>query len=108
MIAPHKKLRIIVGGMVGQFPLGGVAWDYFHYCLGLHELGYDVHYHEGTWVWPHDPVKGYAADDASYTAGFIKGFFDRYAPALAHKWHYALLHEKSFGMTKEAFDDVAR
>jgi hypothetical protein len=21
------KLRIIVGGLVGQYPLGGVAWD---------------------------------------------------------------------------------
>ena len=56
---PSQKLRIIVGGMVGQFPLGGVAWDYFHYVLGLAELGHDVYYHEDTWVWPFDPEKRY-------------------------------------------------
>jgi hypothetical protein len=38
----------------------------------------------------------------------IKGFFDTYAPALSHKWHYLLLHDKSFGMTRQQFDEVAR
>jgi hypothetical protein len=38
---PHNKLRIIAGGMVGQYPLGGVAWDYFHCLLGMAELGHD-------------------------------------------------------------------
>ena len=52
---PRNKLRIIVTGMVGQFPLGGVAWDYFHYLIGLHRLGHDVYYHEDTWCWPLDP-----------------------------------------------------
>jgi hypothetical protein len=108
MIAPHKKLRIIVGGMVGQFPLGGVAWDYFHYCIGLHQLGHDVYYHEDTWVWPNDPIKGYQSDSADYTVKFIQNFFDRYAPEMAQKWHYRLIHNESYGMTREAFDEVAR
>lgn len=103
-----SKLRIIVGGMVGQFPLGGVAWDYFHYVLGLAELGHDVYYHEDTWVWPFDPQKRYPTDDPNYTVNFIRSFFDSYAPHLAGKWHYQLLHDKSFGMSREAFDEVAR
>lgn len=103
-----SKLRIIVGGLVGQFPLGGVAWDYFHYCLALHELGHDVYYHEDTWVWPFDPVKRYPTDDPQYTVRFIRDFFNRYAPELSSKWHYMLLHEQSFGMTREAFDEVAK
>ena len=94
----RDKLRIIVGGLVGQYPMGGVAWDYFHYVLGLAELGHDVYYHEDTWVWPHDPVKGYAVDDPSYTVNFIRDFFDRYWPHLNDRWHYVLLHEKHFGM----------
>ncbi len=108
MLSPHKKLRIIVGGMVGQYPFGGVAWDYFHYCLALHELGHDVYYHEDTWCWPYDPVLKYVTDKPDHTVAFIKDFFDTYAPALSHKWHYLLLHEKSFGMSREAFDEVAR
>lgn len=101
-------LRIIVGGMVGQFPLGGVAWDYLHYVLGLHELGHDVIYHEDTWVWPFDPVKGYPTDDPDYTVRFLQNFFDRHAPALRDRWHYVLLHDRHFGMSAEAFDDFAR
>ena len=106
--APAQKLRIIVGGLVGQYPLGGVAWDYFHYLLGLHELGHDVYYHEDTWVWPHDPEKDYPVDSPDYTVKFIGDFFKRYAPALADKWCYVLLHDQHFGMTKDAFAEVAR
>lgn len=103
-----SKLRIIVGGMVGQFPLGGVAWDYLHYVLGLHELGHDVYYHEDTWVWPFDPAKGYPTDDPDYTVRFLRDFFDRYAPDLADRWHYVLLHDQHFGMTADAFREVCR
>jgi hypothetical protein len=107
-MSSNQKLRIIVGGLVGQFPLGGVAWDYFHYVLGLHELGHDVYYHEDTWVWPYDPVKRHPTDDPDYTVRFIRDFFNDYAPELNDKWHYLLLHDKSFGMTRAAFDEVAR
>jgi hypothetical protein len=108
MLSAHKKLRIIVGGMVGQYPFGGVAWDYFHYCLALHELGHDVYYHEDTWCWPYDPVAGSVTDKPDHTVAFIRDFFDTHAPHLSHKWHYLLLHEKSFGMTRQAFDEVAQ
>jgi len=108
MAGPSQKLRIIVGGLVGQFPLGGVAWDYFHYVLGLDQLGHDVYYHEDTWVWPFDPRLRYPTDDPSYTAKFFEEFFAAYAPHLKDKWHYVLFHEKHFGMSRESFADVAR
>jgi hypothetical protein len=102
------KLRIIVGGLVGQYPLGGVAWDYFHYLLALHEQGHDVYYHEDTWTWPHHPISGYPVDDPSYTLAFFRDFFRQHAPDLAEKWCYVLLHDKHYGMSKEAFADVAK
>ena len=94
--------------MVGQYPLGGVAWDYFHYALALAEQGHDVYYHEDTWVWPLDPVKGHPTDDPDHSVNFIRKFFQAYAPHLNDRWHYLLLHEKSFGMSRAAFDEVAR
>jgi hypothetical protein len=103
-----SKLRIIVGGMVGQYPLGGVAWDYFHYCLGLHELGHDVYYHEDTWCWPFDPNLGFATDKPQHTVQFLTKFFNDYAPHLSKKWHYLFLHEKHFGMDEHAFDEIAK
>ncbi|HEY1922325.1 MAG TPA: hypothetical protein VGG44_06130 [Tepidisphaeraceae bacterium] len=108
MIPSGQKLRIIVGGLVGQFPLGGVAWDYFHYVLGLHQLGHDVYYHEDTWVWPFHPKLQYATDDPAYTVDFFRDFFHKYAPQLENKWHYVLCHEKHFGMSGEEFRDVAQ
>lgn len=108
MARAKNNLRIIVGGMVGQFPLGGVAWDYFHYLLGLHELGHDVYYHEDTWVWPYDPLKRSPVDQPDYTLKFLRDFFDTYAPQLAPKWHYVFLHEKHFGLSAAQFAEVAR
>jgi len=108
MPGPNQKLRIIVGGLVGQFPLGGVAWDYFHYVLGLDQLGHDVYYHEDTWVWPFNPPLQYPTDDPVYTVKFFEDFFADYAPHLKDKWHYLLFHDKHFGMSKEAFAEVAR
>ncbi|MGN6725458.1 MAG: glycosyltransferase family 1 protein, partial [Tepidisphaeraceae bacterium] len=102
-----SKLRIIVGGMVGQFPLGGVAWDYFHYVLALHELGHDVYYHEDTNTWPYNPSIRQPSSDGNYNVAFIRAFFERYAPALVDRWHYRLLQDQCFGMSKEAFDAVA-
>lgn len=107
MLSPHQKLRIIVGGLVGQFPLGGVAWDYFHYVLALSELGHDVYYDESTNAWPYDPVAQQPSDDGAFNVRFIGDFFDRYAPHLADRWHYRLLLERSFGMSKARFDEVA-
>ena len=37
-----SSLRIIVTGLIAQYPLGGVAWDYFQYVLGLARLGHNV------------------------------------------------------------------
>ncbi len=108
MIRPNQKLRIIVGGLVGQFPLGGVAWDYFHYVLGLDQLGHDVYYHEDTWVWPFHPKLQYATDDPTYTVEFFQNFFRAHAPHLEKKWHYVLCHEKHFGMSQEEFREVAQ
>ncbi|MGD0542633.1 MAG: glycosyltransferase family 1 protein [Tepidisphaeraceae bacterium] len=108
MTRRNQKLRIIVGGLVGQFPLGGVAWDYFHYVLGLDSLGHDVYYHEDTWVWPFNPILRYATDDPAYTVDFLRDFFRLHAPHLEKKWHYVLFHEKHFGMSKEEFRRIAQ
>jgi hypothetical protein len=108
MSGQKQKLRIIVGGMVGQFPLGGVAWDYFHYVLGLAALGHDVYYHEDTWIWPFNPVLQYPVDTADYTVNFIRDFFATYAPNLQDRWHYLLVHEKHYGMSAAQFAEVAR
>src|SRR5687767_15010080 len=103
-----SKLRIIVGGLVGNYPLGGVAWDYFHYVLGLARLGHDVYYHEDTWCWPYHPIECRYTSNGDYSANYIADFVRQYAPELRDRWHYLHVHETSFGMGRAAFDEVAR
>jgi len=104
----NSKLRIIVTGLAGLHPVGGVAWDYLQYVIGLSRLGHDVYYYEDTWSWPYDPIQKKNTDEAGYSANFIHHFFERYAPNLIGNWHYLHLQKESFGMKTEAFHEVAR
>ena len=94
--------------MAAQYPVGGVAWDYLQYPIGLARLGHDVVYHEDTWCWPYDPSRRTMTDDPAYSAGYLRDFFARYAPELAERWHYLHLHETSCGMSRETFDAFAK
>src|SRR3954453_20398313 len=102
-----SKLRIIVAGMVAQYPVGGVAWDYLEYVVGLARLGHDVYYHEDTWGWPYDPSRNSETHHPTYSPEFVRRFFECYAPELAGRWHYLHLPEISCGMSRQAFDEVA-
>ncbi|MDZ4728824.1 MAG: hypothetical protein SH820_02645 [Xanthomonadales bacterium] len=104
----QSKLRIIVTGLVGWQPVGGVAWDYLQYVIGLAELGHEVYYHEDTWAWPYNPRTNEVSESGDYSARFLESFFNNYAPELRHCWHYLHLHELSFGMQRSQFDKIAR
>ena len=94
--------------MAAQYPVGGVAWDYLQYPIGLARLGHDVVYHEDTWCWPYHPPARTMTGDPTYSAAYLRDFFARYAPELAERWHYLHLHETSCGMSRAAFDEFAR
>jgi len=94
--------------MVAQYPVGGVAWDYLQYPIGLARLGHDVVYHEDTWCWPYDPTARTMTDDWSYSAAYLDDFFARHAPELSDRWHYLHLHEESCGMSRATFDAFAK
>jgi hypothetical protein len=94
--------------MVGLFPVGGVAWDYLQYVIGFAQLGYEVFYYEDTWSWPYHPIQKTLTSDGRYSAQFLADFFQRYAPHLRERWHYFHLHETSYGMSRIAFEEIAR
>jgi len=102
-----EKLRIIVTGLVGLYPVGGVAWDYLQYLIGLARLGHDVYYYEDTWSWPYHPIDKTYTADGDYSARYIGDFLRRYAPQLSDRWLYLHLHEQAFGMSARAFAEVA-
>ena len=107
-MAPRSSLRIIVTGLVGAYPVGGVAWDYLQYPVGLARLGHDVVYHEDTWIWPYHPIENQPVETASYSVDYIARFFRNYAPELSSRWHYRHLNREFFGISEADFTSFAR
>lgn len=78
------RLRIVVSGLIAQFPLGGVAWDYLQYVLGLARLGHDVYYLEDTGNWPWSPVRGEPTPDPAFNLAYLERVMARFD--LGDRW----------------------
>ncbi|MCE5336025.1 MAG: hypothetical protein LLG06_15700 [Desulfobacteraceae bacterium] len=102
-----SKLRIIVTGLAGLYPVGGVVWDYLQYPMGFLKMGHDVYYHEDSWSWPYHPLEKTYTQDPAYSVEYIRNFCEKFAPGLRDRWHYLHLHETSYGMSRQRFDEVA-
>src|SRR6185436_11616523 len=107
MPSRSSSLRIVVSGIVGSCPVGGVAWDYMQYPIGLSRLGHDVVYHEDTQHWPYHPIKATTVDTADYSADYIARFFQTFAPELSNRWHYRHLGVESLGLSQSEFERFA-
>jgi hypothetical protein len=84
-----SALRIAVCGLIGQYPLGGTAWVYAQYLLGLRALGHDVYYLEDTGQWPYDPVGGGRDHAFRHNVGYVR---DVMAWAgLQDRWGYRVM-----------------
>src|ERR671930_1990120 len=63
-VTPRK--RLILAGIIGRYPVGGVTWCALHYIAGLQRLGYDVFYLEDTGECGFDVRTGGLSKDPSY------------------------------------------
>jgi hypothetical protein len=82
------SLRIVVTGLIAQYPLGGVTWFHIQYLLGLARLGHDVYYLEDSGQWPYNPLEDGLIKDPSYNADYLAGVMSRFG--LEDKWAYRL------------------
>ena len=95
-----KPLRIVVSGLIAQYPLGGVAWDYGQYPLGFARLGHDVAYIEDTGLWPYNPIEGGISKTCDYNVEYLERAMSRLG--LAGRWAYRFPFESRwFGMSGE-------
>ena len=99
-----SRLRIIVTGLIGQHPaLGGVAWDYLQYAVGLARLGHEVYYFEDSGEWPYSLDGGPAGDDwvlrdPSANLAHLKAVLSPYG--LGDHWAYHFpLKSQWFGLS---------
>jgi len=82
-----SRLRIIVSGLIAQYPLGGVSWDYLQYVLGLSRMGHDVYYLEDTGFWPYNPKSGGLSEDGCiYNVEYLNSVMKHFS--LQDKWMF--------------------
>jgi hypothetical protein len=100
-----EKLRIVVGGYIGLFPTGGVAWDYLQYPLGLKLMGHDVYYIEDTLSYPSYQKNSLAWDDASDCIQYLKVLMESYG--FENRWAYRdIASNKSYGLSEEKIKEI--
>jgi hypothetical protein len=101
---PHA----VVTGMIATYPVGGVAWDYGQYVLGLERLGWTVTYLEDPGVPSYDPHQRKYDDDCSYGLGFLQQSLRDLGGACvdAGRWHYRSVDGRGHGMPAAELDRV--
>ena len=67
------RLKIVVGGYIAGYPLGGMTWHHLHYLLGCQQLGHDVSFLEDTagYGLPYDPTTHTCSSDATYGLAYL-------------------------------------
>jgi hypothetical protein len=85
-------LRILVLGYLVRGPLGGIAWHYLQYVVGLNRLGHDVFFFEDSDDYPscYDPIRNITDDDPTYGLAFVARAFERLN--MAQRWTYYDAH----------------
>jgi hypothetical protein len=87
-------MRIICTGLIGQYPFGGVIWDYIQYVLGFRALGHDVWYLEDTGAWAYDPVAQQPSDDCSSNVASLRRIMEAFD--LGDRWIYRNVADGSY------------
>jgi hypothetical protein len=89
----RPRLRILVLGYIVRGPLGGIAWHYLQYVIGLKQLGHDVFFFEDSDDYPscYDPVRNLTDHDPRYGLEFAARVFERVG--LEQHWAYYDAHQ---------------
>jgi hypothetical protein len=99
-------MRIVVSGIIGQYPLAGVTLSYLQYVLGLRKLGHEVYYLEDNTAWPYNPMTHSVEADCSYSLRYLQQVMRSFD--LSERWAYADHNLEYFGMSKQAVHEILR
>lgn len=104
-ISSNEKLRIVVSGLIAQYPLGGVTWDYIQYVVGLAALGHDVYYVEDTGQWPYNPQQSGVGKDCDFNVEYLRSVMDRFG--MSGRWAYRFPWQSQwYGMSPKELDQI--
>src|SRR5262249_57021913 len=74
---PSRRESLLILGIVGQYPMAGVAWQAVHYLLGFQALGWDAYYVEDSGAPPYDPRAGGVTGESSYAVSYVPDVIGR-------------------------------
>jgi hypothetical protein len=97
-------MNIIVAGIMGRYPYGGVGWCSLMYLLGLRQLGHRVWYLEDTGECNFDPVANTLATEPDYALRFIRTCLTPFG--LGERWCYVDYKGHYHGHSREAWQRV--
>ncbi len=102
-------MRIVVGGYIIGYPLGGMTWHHLNYLLGLHQLGHEICFLEdsGEFSVPYDPQKQICDADSSFGRAYLQRTFEHYGLPLRY-CYYSQFEDKYYGMTGAELDEYLR
>jgi hypothetical protein len=96
---------VVVLGLLGQFPLAGIAWQLIHHLAGLQRLGFDVYYVEDTGTMPYDPRVKSSVCDSTYGLHYIANALRRLEMEDAWAYHDSLTGQW-YGLSASRVQDL--
>lgn len=97
--------RIVVTGLIAQYPLGGMTWHYLQYVVGLARLGHDVLYLEDSGEWPYNPTEGGTGTDCAFNVRYLDRVLSRFG--LGDRWAYCFPDDdRWFGVPGQRRDEM--
>ena len=102
---PPRREPLLVLGIVGQYPMAGVAWQAIHYLVGFRQLGWDVYYVEDSGAPPYDPEAGGVTGDCKYAVRYVKSVMKRIG--FADHWVYLdMVKNETHGLDRSRLEEL--
>ncbi|MBI2842830.1 MAG: hypothetical protein HYX78_05465 [Armatimonadetes bacterium] len=89
-------MRIVVTGLIGQYPVAGMTAHYIQWVVGLRNLGHDVYYIEDNGACPYNPVTQSVDIDYSYSAPYLVNVMESFG--LKDRWAYMTCDGDYYGL----------
>jgi hypothetical protein len=99
-------MNIILAGIMGRYPYGGVGWCSLMYLLGLRTLGHRVWYLEDTGECNYDPLANTLATEPTYAVNFIRQALQPHG--LGENWCYVDYRGRHHGISPQRWLEVCR
>lgn len=99
-------MRIVLAGIIGRYPWGGVTWCSLMYLLGLARLGHDVWYLEDTCECNYDPEANAVATDPAYALRYLERSLKPFG--FGQRWCYVDYQGGHHGIEENAWKAICR